>query len=121
MRRTELVIFDCDGVLADSEVISARVLVEALSHHGLEVSQEHVFRNFVGQSFPKVAQKIRRDFALDLPGSFEEEYRGRLVEEFAAGLAATPGCMEMLEALAARACIATSSSPQRVARTLARR
>ena len=119
VRHIELVIFDCDGVLADSEVISARVLVEALAHHGLEVTQEHVFRNFVGQSFPKVAEKIRRDFRLDLPGSFEAEYRGRLVEEFAAGLSPTPGCMEMLDALGARACVATSSSPPRVARTLA--
>ncbi|MBS8228938.1 HAD family hydrolase [Vannielia litorea] len=119
MQNIELVIFDCDGVLADSEVISARVLVEALEHHGLSVTMEHVFRNFVGQSFPKVADKIRRDFNLDLPGSFEQEYRARLVEEFAAGLTETVGVREMLRALGRRACVATSSSPQRVARTLA--
>ncbi|MFY0632208.1 MAG: HAD family hydrolase [Vannielia sp.] len=119
MQHIDLVIFDCDGVLADSEVISARVLVEALGHHGLSVTMEHVFRNFVGQSFPKVAQKIRRDFALDLPESFEAEYRTRLVEEFAAGLRETEGVSAMLECLGRRACVATSSSPQRVGRTLA--
>ncbi|MBY6046732.1 HAD family hydrolase [Vannielia litorea] len=119
MQHIELVIFDCDGVLADSEVISARVLVEALEHHGVTVTTEHVYRNFVGQSFPKVADKIRRDFDLDLPGSFEAEYRGRLVEEFAAGLRPTAGVGEMLGQLAVRACVATSSSPQRVGRTLA--
>ncbi len=119
MRHIELVIFDCDGVLADSEVISARVLVEALEHHGLSVTVDHVYRNFVGQSFPKVAEKIRRDFELDLPSSFEAEYRGRLVEEFATGLRPTPGVEEMMDRLAARACVATSSSPPRVQRTLA--
>lgn len=119
MNAIELVIFDCDGVLADSEVISAGVLVDALSHHGIEVSADHVFRNFVGQSFPTVAKKIRRDFALDLPDSFEAEYRGRLVEEFSTGLRTTPGLREMLDKLATRACVATSSSPPRVQRTLA--
>ncbi|SIN84491.1 HAD family hydrolase [Vannielia litorea] len=118
MNHIELVIFDCDGVLADSEVISARVLVEALAHHGLTVTPEHVYRNFVGQSFPKVADKIRRDFDLDLPPSFEAAYRGRLVEEFAAGLKPTVGVHDMLAQLGCRSCVATSSSPPRVARTL---
>ena len=116
---TELVIFDCDGVLADSEVISAQVLVHALAKYGVTIDATHVYRHFVGQSFPKVAEKIRATFQLDLPAEFEAAYRASLVEAFTHGLAVTSGLHKVLARLAVRACVATSSSPPRVARTLA--
>lgn len=119
MRATELVIFDCDGVLADSEVISARVLVQELAHYGVIINETHVYRHFVGQSFPKVAEKIRATFQLDLPTEFEAAYRASLLDVFAQDLAVTPGLRAMLAQLGARRCVATSSSPPRVARTLA--
>lgn len=118
MRAIQLVIFDCDGVLADSEVISARVLAAELRPYGLTMDQDYIFRNFVGQSFPKVADKIRSGFQLDLPPEFEAAYRARLVDAFAEGLSATPGLGDVLDHLDCRKCVATSSSPPRVARTL---
>jgi len=118
MRAVQLVIFDCDGVLADSEVISARVLAAELRPYGLTMDQDYIFRNFVGQSFPKVADKIRSGFQLDLPPEFEAAYRARLVDAFADGLSATPGVGDVLDHLECRKCVATSSSPPRVARTL---
>jgi HAD superfamily hydrolase (TIGR01509 family) len=118
MRSVQLVIFDCDGVLADSEVISARVLVAELRRYGVTLDEDYVIRNFVGQSFPKVAAKIRSSFQLDVPQEFEAAYRTKLVDAFAEGLSRMPGVGDVLDHLDSAKCVATSSSPPRVARTL---
>jgi len=114
----DLIIFDCDGVLADSEVMSASVLVRALAPFGVELNAAFVFDNFVGASFPKVADRIRREFHVDLPASFEAGYREALAREFAATLRPTDGIHEVLARLTIPACVATSSSPPRVSNTL---
>ncbi len=116
--KTKLVIFDCDGVLADSEVISARVLIQKLTVYGLELTEDYVFRNYVGQSFPKVAEKIRATHKLDLADDFEASYRENLLRRFGQELSRTAGVADVLRQLAIPACVATSSSPPRVARTL---
>ena len=56
----DLVIFDCDGVLIDSEIISARMLVAELARLGLEIDLTYVERNFLGRSYPVVMETIRR-------------------------------------------------------------
>jgi len=114
----ELVIFDCDGVLADSEVISARVLVQELSAYGVRVDEDYVFRNCVGASFPTVANRIRQSFRTDLPPEFEVRYRKSVARAFAAELQPTPGIDKILDTLDRPACVATSSSPPRVSNTL---
>ncbi|MFC3632067.1 HAD family hydrolase [Paracoccus angustae] len=113
-----LIIFDCDGVIADSEVLSASVLIGQLADAGIAVTPADVRRDFLGRSFPTVAQSIRQRFGRPLPDRFEADYRARLLDRFAAELGPTPGFMAMLDALAAPSCIATSSSPERVGRTL---
>lgn len=114
----DLIIFDCDGVIADSEVLSAAVLIDQLAALGIAVTPADVRRDFLGRSFPTVAQTIRQRFGQPLPDSFESDYRTRLLDRFTAELGPTPGFLAMLDALRTRACIATSSSPQRVGHTL---
>lgn len=117
--RVDLIIFDCDGVIADSEVLSAEVLIDQLARLGIVITMEDVRRYFLGRSFPTVAATIRARFARVLPPDFEATYRSRLLDRFATDLTATPGILPVLEALAGRQiCVATSSSPPRVARTL---
>ena len=77
----DLVIFDCDGVLVDSEAISARVLIAALAELGVVVDLAHFSSHFVGRSFPTVAKTIREAFSVTLPDDFEAQYRARLVIE----------------------------------------
>lgn len=113
-----LIIFDCDGVLADSEVLSAQVLIAQLAALGIHVTPAETRRDFLGRSFPTVAQSIRTRFARPLPPGFEADYRARLLDLFATDLRPTPGLAAMLDALQVPACIATSSSPQRALRTL---
>jgi len=113
-----LVIFDCDGVLIDSEGLSAQVLIAALDALGVAVDFDYFCTNFVGRSFPTVAQDIRTTFAVTLPDRFEQDYRRDLLARFTEGLGPTPGVMAMLDRLRTRSCVATSSSPARVSHSL---
>ena len=114
----DLVIFDCDGVLIDSEIISAKMLVAELARLGVTIDLDYVARHFLGRSYPTVMQQIREEFGLDLPEAFEEQYRNRLLAAFERDLTIMPGIAEVIGALAVPYCIATSSSPRRARRSL---
>ena len=118
MRRIDLVIFDCDGVLIDSEVISARMLVSEMRARGIEIDLDYVAQHFLGRSYPVVLQTMRDEFGVDLPASFEAEYRSRLLDRFESDLTAIPGVVDVLETLAVPYCLDTSSSPPRLKRSL---
>ncbi|MDP3197483.1 HAD family hydrolase [Tabrizicola sp.] len=114
----DLVIFDCDGVLIDSEIISARMLVAELSRLGLTIDLAYVERNFLGRSYPVVMETIRREFGLDLPPDFEAQYREALLAAFQQDLKVVPHVHEVLESIGVPYCVATSSSPRRVEMSL---
>lgn len=115
----DLIIFDCDGVLIDSEIISARMLVAELGALGVRIDLDYVAHNFLGRSYPVVMQQIREDFALDLAPEFETLYRQRLLRAFEADLRVIPHVADVLDRLTLPWCVATSSSPERAARSLA--
>ncbi len=114
----DLVIFDCDGVLIDSEIISARMLIEELARLGVAIDLDYVALNFLGRSYPTVMAQIRQEFRLDLPADFEDRYRDRLLEAFRSDLKIMPGILEVLDHLGVPFCVATSSSPRRVEMSL---
>lgn len=114
----DLVIFDCDGVLIDSEIISARMLVQELSRLGVVIDLPYVARHFLGRSYPTVMATIRREFGLDLAPSFEEAYREELLAAFRRELTVMPGVTAVLDALSVPWCVATSSSPRRAEMSL---
>ncbi|WP_417741323.1 HAD family hydrolase [Salipiger sp.] len=118
MSEIQLVIFDFDGVVVDSEVISARMLVAELAEYGVTIDLPYVAQHFLGRSYPVVLEQIRREFAITLPEGFEADYRARLVAAFRDGLRVMPGLIETLEALRVPYVIATSSSPARVAQSM---
>ena len=115
----DLVIFDCDGVLIDSEIISARMLISELDRLGVRIDLDYVARHFLGRSYPTVMAQIRREFGLDLPPDFEDNYRERLLDAFRSDLRVMPGVRDTLAALAVPFCVATSSSPRRAEMSLA--
>jgi HAD superfamily hydrolase (TIGR01509 family) len=114
-----LIIFDCDGVLIDSEVISAEVLIDLARDQGLNIDRAYVRDHFLGRSFPTVAATIRAQLGVALPLDFEAAYRAELLRRFETRLAPTPGIVDLLPRLRVPACVATSSSPPRVSRSLA--
>lgn len=115
---TSLVIFDCDGVLIDSEIISATTLVEELARHGVAVEMSHVLEHFVGHPYAVVAGKIAAIAGVPLPASFESAYRARLAQRFEAELRPMPGILDVLGALAVPYCAATSSGAERAQQSL---
>lgn len=114
----DLVIFDCDGVLIDSEIISAQMLIAELATLGVRIDLDYVAQHFLGRSYPTVMAQIRTDFALALPPSFEAVYRARLLAEFERSLTVMPHVQSVLERMTLPYCIATSSSPGRVEHSL---
>lgn len=115
----KLVIFDCDGVLIDSEGLSKRELIIMLRHLEVDISDVYFETHFLGHSFEHVSAKIKQDFAVTLPPTFRQEYQKALLSAFDSELKATSGLTEILTSLAVPRCIATSSSATRVARALA--
>lgn len=114
----DLVIFDCDGVLIDSEIISARMLIDELARLGVVIDMDYVGRNFLGRSYPTVMKVIRAEFGLELTAEFEEQYRARLLAAFETDLRVMPGVRSVLAGLSLPWCVATSSSPRRAERSL---
>ena len=106
----DLVIFDCDGVLIDSEVISARVIVDMLACEGVSIDLDYVYKHFLGQQFSCVGRIVLQNFAIDLPDSFESNYRQELLLAFKQELRTTSGIHNVLSNLGVRSCVATSSS-----------
>lgn len=114
----DLVIFDCDGVLIDSEIISAQMLVTELDKLGVTIDLDYVATHFLGRSYPTVMNQIRKEFGLDLPAEFEDRYRERLMAAFETDLQIMPHVQDTLNNLALPYCIATSSSPRRAETSL---
>jgi len=110
----KLVIFDCDGVLIDSETISATMLIRTLADYGVSVDLAYVAQHFLGRSYPTVLAQVRREFGVVLSDSFEAEYRERLLAAFETDLTVTPGVTGVIDRLNVAHCVATSSSPRRV-------
>lgn len=118
MTAPQLIIFDCDGVLIDSEVISARQLIEELKGYGVQMDMAFVSRHFLGRSYPVVLKEVRDRWGVQLPDRFEADYRARLLAAFERDLKVMPGVVEILQDLALPYCLATSSSPERMRRSL---
>lgn len=114
----EMIIFDCDGVLIDSEVISARMLIAELKGYGVEMDMAFVSRHFLGRSYPAVLKEVRDRWGVALPDRFEADYRARLLAAFARDLRVMPGVEQTIRSLRLPYCLATSSSPLRLQQSL---
>ena len=112
------VIFDCDGVLVDSEMLSAGVLKAMMAEQGMQLSSA-MFRDvFLGRSFVNGKARAKTVLNFDLPDNFENQYRERLFVEITQKLQAMPGIDDLLSSLRVPFCVATGSSPKRLALSL---
>jgi HAD superfamily hydrolase (TIGR01509 family) len=114
----DLIIFDCDGVVVDSEMLSCGCLAEVLRDYGVAIDIETVFREFLGRSFGSVEVYFLQVTGRPLPPDFRGEYRRRLLDRFRQALKPMPGIEALLTGLTVRYCLASSSDEQRLATTL---
>lgn len=115
------VIFDMDGVLVDSEILVGRIETEMLNALGAEITLEDIVRNFMGLSDATMAEALRRDWGIELPETFDAERTARTYAAFATDLEAVPGMHALLGHLGALdlpIAVASSSAPDRIARSL---
>jgi HAD superfamily hydrolase (TIGR01509 family) len=113
-----LVIFDCDGVLVDSEPIANRVLAEALNEAGYAISPEEAVARFVGRSMASVIAMVETDHGRPLPGGWLDDCQARTFEAFRKDLRAMPGMEEALERISVPMCVASSGAPDKIAHSL---
>jgi HAD superfamily hydrolase (TIGR01509 family) len=112
-RRHDLIIFDCDGVLIDSEVLSCTVLAECLRQHAVDLDLEAVMDRFLGRA-PQAISDYCAVSGRALPADFFAELRAAVRLAFAASLQPMPGAAAVLERLAVPYCVASSSDLERM-------
>jgi HAD superfamily hydrolase (TIGR01509 family) len=117
MMRPHLIIFDCDGVLVDSEVLSCRCLCEALASCGIEVGLEETLDLFLGRSLDAVLEHYQ-GLGRSIPRQFPAELRAKVQETFRAALCPIEGIGSVLEGLKIPHCVASSSALDRVSLSL---
>jgi len=114
MPAIRLIIFDCDGVLVDSEPLAMRVLLRALASAGLDVSSESGFRNYLGRSFSSIAQSLDDLHGLRLDDAAIEAMRLDLYETYRHELRPMAGLLDVLPELDIPFCVASSSQMERI-------
>lgn len=115
------IIFDFDGVIADSEVRANQTLAESLTAIGLPTSYEDCLRDYYGHNWQETQRRIEARYGRPLPPDFRQRHRERARERFAQGFGPVPGASEFLASLAGRPrAIASSSSPAYIAASLDR-
>jgi HAD superfamily hydrolase (TIGR01509 family) len=113
------VIFDCDGVLVDSEPLSNRILAEDLTAIGLPTTTEESMRDFMGRSFAAGVVLIEERLGHPVPPEFAAAYHARLFAAFEAELKPVPGVVAVLDRLELPDCVASSGDHVRIRRALA--
>ncbi|NGO11718.1 HAD family hydrolase [Streptomyces sp. HC44] len=115
--RYDLVIFDNDGVLVDSEPISNKLLAAYLTELGHPTSYEDSLRDYMGAAMHRVHDLVLERTGRRLPEDFDDVFHGRVFAAFERELGPVAGAVEVLEKLAADGvpyCVASSGSHERI-------
>jgi HAD superfamily hydrolase (TIGR01509 family) len=118
VRRTELVIFDCDGVLVDSELIGCRVEAEELTRLGLDITAEQILERFTGATAAETFRTLEAEHGQALPEGFVPRVKEAIRAAFTRELRAVAGVAAALEQIALPMCVASSSDPARIEHSL---
>jgi len=110
----ELVIFDCDGVLVDSESISCGTIAEIATELGFPMTTDEAITAFVGTSMDVVTTYLRPRIKEPLPSDFEQEYRNRIKQRFENELQPIPGIESVLESLTIPKCVGSNGPREKI-------
>ena len=116
--RFELVIFDCDGVLVDSERLAVKVDVEVFTRFGWVMTEAEMVERFVGLSDATIRRAIEAHIGRRLADDWEQEFQHLYRTAFAAELTAVDGVGEALDGITAHTCVPSSGSHEKMRFTL---
>lgn len=116
----DLVIFDCDGVLVDSEIIAARVEAELLTKAGYEIDAEELARLYSGLTFREIMLRIEQESRQIFQASLIDEAEKLVDRRLAAEVRAIDGAHEAVASVTGKRCICSNSGRERLGTTLAR-
>ena len=111
---SRLLIFDCDGVLVDSEPIAARVASQVMIDLGFPVTAEELMLNYAGLSASSVTRALEDAHKRKAPQGIDDLRRDKILEALSTELLPIPGVLPVLESLAEVKCVASSSHPERI-------
>ncbi|MEP6931957.1 MAG: HAD family hydrolase, partial [Flavobacterium sp.] len=111
---TKCIIFDCDGVLVDTEKTGNGILLSMAAEHGFEMKIEDAYRNFNGRNLKDCFRYIEDSIGKKLPDDFENEYRLRSFEAFKTQVTPMEGVFEFLEKLEIPYCVASSGPVDKI-------
>ena len=114
----ELVIFDCDGVLVDSELLSNRILAERLTAIGLPTTTEDSVRDYMGRSLAAAIADAEQRLGHALPDDFAEAYYEETFAAFARELEPVAGIHAALDEIALPSCVASSGPHAKIRHSL---
>ncbi|MEW2588232.1 HAD family hydrolase [Streptomyces virginiae] len=120
IRPIELVIFDCDGVLVDTERIATRIQVSLGAELGWPLTEGDVVDLFMGRSNASVREQIAARLGEETAGDWEKRFVRLHREAVDAGLTAVDGLPEALDAITLPTCVASSGSHEKMRHTLGR-
>lgn len=110
----DLVIFDCDGVLVDSEMLSANVLMKQLSEIDIHLTFNEFRDDFLGRGFAAATARLKDRLGKSVPEDFQAQYFARLLKSFATDLRPMAGVEKVLQSIRTNHCVASSSIPPRL-------
>jgi len=110
----DAVIFDCDGVLVDSERLANEVLVECIRPLGIALSVEDAMARFCGVRMAQCVEQLESMRGGQLPESFVSEFRRRVASVFADRLKPVDGALELVQSMTLPYCVASSAPREKI-------
>ncbi|MCP3474388.1 HAD family hydrolase [Bradyrhizobium sp. CCGUVB1N3] len=110
----DLIIFDCDGVLVDSEVISCRAHADVLTRHGYPITPAQVLVRFLGVSERDARLMVEQEIGRNLPDDLEHQVNAATLQFYASDLQAITHVAGAIGAIDLPKCVASSGTPDKI-------
>ena len=115
---TDLICFDCDGVLVDSERLAAQTTADLLAALGVDLTWQQASQLFTGKHAADAMQTLHETYGLVPPADYQQRFDGLLHQKFRAELRPVPGINTVLAALDRPCCVTSNSGHARLALSL---
>jgi HAD superfamily hydrolase (TIGR01509 family) len=114
LEKTVLIVFDCDGVLIDSEIVVCRIAAEELTRIGYPMTTEQVIERFAGRPDREMRAEIESDWGKPLPADYTSRINELVEQAYHHELRVISGVVDVLDALDVPVCVASSSFPEKL-------